>query len=52
MALKAAETCNRRSEVAVSDRDTALDALADELVAVSSACDAHAAAREQAEEQV
>lgn len=38
--------------MAVSDRDAALDALADELVAVSGVCDEHAAAREQAEEQV
>jgi hypothetical protein len=40
------------SQAAVSDRDAALDALADELVSVSGTCDEQTAAREQAEEQV
>lgn len=40
------------AQTGVSDRDTALDTLADELVSVSALCDEQAAAREQAQAQV
>lgn len=58
-ALKAADSSKANvsaqlaaSQAAVTERDAALDALADELVAVSGTADEQAAAREQAEEQV